>query len=390
MTGGLARAAVVLAGPALVALIPMAVAPALPAMAQAFAQGGDGTLFAQMIMTMPAIMLILGAPLASLGCERIGTRAVFLAACALFAAAGGAGLFVRGFEGLAASRLLLGLAGGALQTCTLALVGRWYREETRDRILGLIVSLASATAIAGLVVGGWLVDVAGWRGPFALYLLGGGLLVLVAFVVERHAPGESLGRTEGGFARLRPLWIFYAIVLGFTLAMFMPGIQGPFLIATRGTASATASGLMVALCPLSAVLSSASYAWLRQRLGAGAVLGASALLMGGGCLIAALAPGTGGLMAGFTIIGLGAGLVEPNIGSIILGRVPHALHARASSLMISAMFLGQFLNPLAADPLRAAYGPEGAFAGVGGATLLVGLAILAVAGRRDFRRTKPA
>ena len=43
-----------------------------------------------------------------------------------------------------------------------------------------------------------------------------------------------------------PLWPFYLAILGLTLAMFMPGIQGPFLIVERGTGSAVLSGLIVA------------------------------------------------------------------------------------------------------------------------------------------------
>ncbi|WP_380876568.1 MFS transporter [Sphingomonas sp. DBB INV C78] len=372
-----------LAGPALVSLIPMAVAPALPAMAAEFAHGHDGALFAQMIMTMPAIMLILGAPLASLACERIGIRTTFLTAAALFAISGGAGLLVEGFPALAASRLALGLAGGAIQTCTLALVGRWYDEDQRHAVLGWMVSLASAVAIGGLVVGGWLVDVAGWRGPFALYLLGLILLLLGAVVVERHAPGERVAE-EGGFRPLLPLWPFYLAILGLTLAMFMPGIQGPFLIAERGSSSATLAGIIVAASPIGAVLSSAGFATIRRHLSERAVLGLTALLLGGGCLVAATAGSTAGIVAGFFITGLGAGMVEPNIGSIILGRSPHALHARASSLMISAMFLGQFLNPLAADPLRTGFGTAGAFLGIGGATVAAGLALVLLARRRPL------
>lgn len=381
MTSKALRAAVALSGPALVSLIPMAVAPALPAMAADFSSGQDGALFAQMIMTMPAIMLIIGAPLASLLCERIGIRATFLAAAALFTLAGSAGMLVDGFAELAASRLLLGLAGGAIQTCTLALVGRWYDEDARHAILGWMVSLASAVAIGGLVIGGGLVDLIGWRGPFALYLLGAGLLLLVAVVVERHAPGEDVP-DHGGFAPLLPLWPFYLAILGLTLAMFMPGIQGPFLIVEHGNMSATASALIIAASPIGAVLSSASFAALRRRMSEYAVLAITALLMGGGCLIAAASGGTVMLILGFAVVGLGAGLVEPNIGSIILGRSPHALHARASSLMISAMFLGQFLNPLAANPMRGGFGTWGAFVGIGGATLIAGLITLLFVSRQ--------
>ena len=65
-THGAVKACIVIAGPTLVALIPMAAAPALPAMAQAFKDSGNGALFAQLVVTAPAIMVILGAPLAGI------------------------------------------------------------------------------------------------------------------------------------------------------------------------------------------------------------------------------------------------------------------------------------------------------------------------------------
>lgn len=379
----IARLALALAAPALVALIPMAVASALPAMARDLAPGRNGAFFAQMIMTMPAIMLILGAPAASIACERIGIRTTFAAAAALFTLAGSAGLLLSGFSALAATRLLLGLSGGALQTCTLALVGRWYPPGGRERVLGNIVSVSSAAAIGGLVLGGRLVDLFGWRGAFSLYLLGVPVLILVLLAVERGVAGERPPR-GGSLAALKPLMLYYALILAFTLAMFMPGIQGPFLVAAKGIEGAATAGLIVAACPLGATLSSAMFAALRARVDALPLLAATALLMGAGCLIAAAAGGAPALLIGFAVIGVGAGLVEPNIGSTILGRTPHALHARASSIMISAMFIGQFLNPLAADPLRTALGANGAFIGVGVATSALGLLLAALAA---FRRS---
>jgi len=107
-----------------------------------------------------------------------------------------------------------------------------------------------------------------------------------------------------------------------------------------------------------------------------------AVLLGSGCFVAGMVHGVPGIIAGFAIVGIGSGLVEPNIGSIILRRSPHALHARASSLMISAMFLGQFLNPLAADPLRADFGTASVFLALGGATAAIGLMLLGWTHRR--------
>lgn len=86
-------AAVCVAGPALVALVPMAAAPALVAMARHFGQSADDELFSQIVMTLPAAMLILAAPMAGMLANRIGQRTVLLASLVLYVI-GGAGVLL--------------------------------------------------------------------------------------------------------------------------------------------------------------------------------------------------------------------------------------------------------------------------------------------------------
>ena len=85
-THDFAKACVVVSGPTLVTLVPMAAAPALGAMAARFAGtfGGDGALFAQLVMTIPAIMLVLSAPVLGWLCERIGRRRWSFRCCGSF------------------------------------------------------------------------------------------------------------------------------------------------------------------------------------------------------------------------------------------------------------------------------------------------------------------
>ena len=159
-------------GPSLVSFVPMAMAPALPRMAEHFAAERDGALFAQLVMTVPAVLLIVSATFAGLIAERIGRRRVLVAALVLFVLAGTAGLYAPDATTLIASRLLLGLAGGAVLTSSLSLAGDFPEGGARERVLGFAGAGGAAGAIVALNAGGWLVDTAGWRGPFALYGLG--------------------------------------------------------------------------------------------------------------------------------------------------------------------------------------------------------------------------
>ena len=136
-----------------------------PSLAEHFAGQRDGALFAQLVMTVPAVLLIVSATLAGLIAERIGRRRVLVAALVLFVLAGTAGLYAPDATTLIASRLLLGLAGGAVLTSSLSLAGDFPEGGARERVLGFAGAGGAAGAIVALNAGGWLVDTAGWRGP---------------------------------------------------------------------------------------------------------------------------------------------------------------------------------------------------------------------------------
>src|SRR5262245_8163586 len=97
-----------------IALTATAVVPALPAMADRFGKGADGTLFAQLIMTLPAIMMIFGGPIAGFLAPRFGHRRLVLSALVMHLLAGSAGFYVESYHLLVITRLLLGLSSGAL------------------------------------------------------------------------------------------------------------------------------------------------------------------------------------------------------------------------------------------------------------------------------------
>ena len=71
------------------------------------------------------------------------------------------------------------------------------------------------------------------------------------------------------------------------------------------------------------------------------------------------------------VMGVAAGLVEATSATLILRRVPEHARGPAVGLLLSAIFLGQFLNPWVVDPLRHAYGIQGAFVAVGVAFLVL-------------------
>ena len=94
-------------------------------------------------------------------------------------------------------------------------------------------------------------------------------------------------------------------------------------------------------------------------------------------MLAAYGSGLLPIVVGCALIGIGAGLVEPNTGAAILRRTPQSLHARAMGLLIAALYGGQFLNPLLFAPLRQLFGVSGAFMAAGAGLIAVALVVAA-------------
>jgi MFS family permease len=366
-------ALVCIAGPALVALIPMAAAPALVAMARHFAVGDDSQLFSQIVMTLPAAMLVLAAPIAGWLASRIGQRAILLGSLVLYVI-GGAGVLAIDSKGaLLALRLILGVAGGGLLTSCLGLIGDHFAGHARERLLGYATALSSLFAAAALIFGGRLVDAGGWQAPFILYFLAIPMLVLAWIVIRDVRTPSHQSRRISVRGELGHVWMYYALLVVLTLAMFTPSIQTAFVLEAKGIGSAQMIGTIVAASSIVAIFSAAAFGALRRVIGLPGFLALNTLAMGAGILTIGLAGETWHILAGCAMVGIGAGMSEPAIASIIFHRAAPIAHAMAMGLIVSALNAGQFINPLIFAPLRDLFGPAGSF-------IVVGAVLLAISG----------
>lgn len=378
-------AAVCVAGPALVALIPMAAAPALVAMAGHFGTGADDALFSQIVMTLPALMLIVAAPLAGLLAGHIGQRMVLLISLVLYVIGGAGVLLITGWEALVVLRLILGVAGGGVLTSCLGLIGDHFSGHKRERVLGWATSVSSLLAGLALIGGGRLVDFGGWQAPFSLYLLCIPTLA-AAFAVIRNAtaanqPAKHADPAIGSLRQLARVWPYYALLVLLTLGMFTPAIQAGFLLSARGIGSAQVIGSVIAATSFVAMVTAWAFGPLRNRIGLHGFLALDALSMGLGILVIALASQTWQVFAGCCLVGIGAGMSEPATASIVFSRAPATVHALAMGVIVSALNAGQFLNPLVFDALRQVTGLSGAF--IAFALALIAAAIFVAMRRPD-------
>lgn len=140
---------------------------ALPAMARDLGGGSEGVQWIVNGYLLPlAALVLLGGALA----DRIGRRRVFLIGVIVFSLASLACMIAPGLELLIAGRVAQGVGAAMLVPASLAILGASFSGEARGRAIGTWAAAGAATGALGPVLGGWLVDMIGWRAIFAVIL----------------------------------------------------------------------------------------------------------------------------------------------------------------------------------------------------------------------------
>jgi MFS family permease len=379
-----ARLFVICMAPSLGGLVPLALAVAQPAIAEHFGGGPHGRLLARTLFALPSLMIVFGAPLGGWLAQRLGYRRSMLLWLLVYGIAGSAGLLVGGFAPLLATRLVLGFAGGAIMAVYLPLTAAYWDGPARAQVLGLAVGCSAVFGMLALALGGGLVDRGGWQAPFALYLsafaaLAAGWLGLTGAATIPPAPAGTAPGRGSALAQIGTLWPVYALLLLMSIGTFLPSAGGPFLLKEYGIDSAGAQGLILSAGSFAALFTSFGYGYLRRPFSDRALLALGAAFMGAGLVGAVPAGAAAGLLAAFTVAGLGTGVKAPGVASVLMAEAPPELRAAAAGFSFSSLFLGQLLAPFILEALDRTVGMDGAFLAVGG-LLLAAAPLVAIFG----------
>ncbi|MCE7010340.1 MFS transporter [Kibdelosporangium philippinense] len=152
----------------------------------------------------------------------------------------------------------------------------------------------------------------------------------------------------------------YALALVATLVFYMAPTQLPFLLVEFGVGPAL-TGAVVAGSTVTGVIGALAFPLVRNRLSPSMITTASVLLLGVGWLLIGIAGNVVLVVIGLLVGGVGVGLVVPNL-NLRLAELAHPLRrGKVLSGLVSGIFLGQFLSPLAVQPLVQTIGIADAF-----------------------------
>lgn len=357
------------------------VASSLPGLRAHYANVPHIDTLAGLIVTLPSLAIVLSAGIMGLLIDRWDRQKLLLVTAALYAIGGTSGLWAESVWAMLAGRLALGLGVAGTMNLGMTWASDLWQGPARARFLGMQGAAISAAGIVFMLLGGLLASIH-WRGAFAVYAL-----ILPIAVLAFLALGPHARRIAAERDRPRPVqttadrfpWAAYAFIAPlafvFQVAFYVTPTRLPFHLEALGVHSPLVVGaLMAALVTVSAPVS-LLYGRIRARLSAMTIFGLSFLLIGLGFVSHAMATDWHGVLLGSLIAGLGMGISMPNYTTWFMARVPATMRGRASGLLTTAFFLGQFASPLVSAPLVAWLGLAGTFAAVGGGLVVLGLGL---------------
>lgn len=231
----------------------------LSAIGQSFGAGP-----ASLQWTVSAYLLPLSALLLLGGAagDQFGQRRLLVSGIAIFLLASLACAFAPNIEVLLAARALQGIGAAMLMPNSLGILGNSFRGEAKGRAIGTWAAFGAMANAVGPPLGGWLIEVAGWRAIFFLNLPLGLAAIAIAW---RYIPSDQGSRTPLDWAGASTVTIGLGL-LTWSLTAWSSGgaIEGGVLFGLVGGLAAIAAFLFVerfrgerAMMPLSLFASKA-------------------------------------------------------------------------------------------------------------------------------------
>ncbi len=362
------------------------ISPSLPALRDQFAETANIEVLARLVLTLPALLIAITAPLSGWAIDRLGRLKILMGGSVLYALAGMSGLIVDSIAAMLIGRALLGVSVGLMMPAVTTLAGDYFEGQERGRYLGLQAAFMGFGGLVFVTGGGFLADLY-WRAPFAIY--GASLLMIplvLAFLPEPpRKTASSPEASQGGIPMI--VFAIYATAFFSMMAFYLVPTQLPFLLnGVMQIPEPSRAGMAIGVATLFSSAASLLYGRLTGRLPVALFVAVGLGLMAVAYAAVWLAPGYGAILVAMIALGTGMGIIMPVMSVTLLSAAPEHIRGRLSGGLTASVFLGQFASPILSQMLAGpAGGLQGVFAIFSGALALVCALALALWLRRPAK-----
>lgn len=354
------------------------ISPILPKVEESFADVAYSSILTRLILTIPALFIGIGSPLAGYLLDRFGRIRLLLTAIGIFIIGGTSGFYLDNLYLILSGRILVGIAVAGIMTTVTTLIGDYFEGEERNKFMGFQASFMAYGGVVFISLSGVLADIS-WRMPFLLFSIP--ILYLPFILTGLHEPEVQKAASDQEEKRSANypkgfVAFIYGIAFFFMACFYMIPTQLPFYLEEIIGVSSTEVGLAIACATLSGGTTSLFYTRIKSRATYNFIYFLIFMFMGLGFLFIAMFQVFGIIILGLIICGFGMGMLLPNTNTCLMNLAPEHLRGRIMGGVTMAFFLGQFFSPILFQPLNAGLPFKWAFISVAVLLLMLGSGFL--------------
>ena len=329
----------------------------LPLISRTFSDIPNIEFLSKMMLTIPSIIIAILAPVAGIIVDKYGRLKPLYVGVVLFAIGGSSGFYLDNFYYILIGRAVLGVSVALLMTSSTALIGDYFDEKERHRFMSMQGMSVAIGGIVFITLGGLLAEWH-WSYPFVIYALP--LLFIPLMYSSLYEPKIHKHTQIDSTIDSSLLGIYITAFFSMVLFYMLP-TQLPYLIINSMNGDPKTIGFVISIAMVFNAITARQYSRLKERFSYIQIYIFTFAIFSIGLFIISQANGIHQLFYSTLFIGMGFGLIFVNTNSWFLSKVPPHKRGKASGILASSFFLGQFSSPLIFQPIVDRYGIQGLF-----------------------------
>lgn len=328
-----------------------AVAPALGVIREYFA--GSGQLAVQMIISMPALMIVLTSLFFGKLAQKFGAKTLVITGLLLYTAGGCAAGMFDSIGLVLAMRALVGIGVGMIMPLSTGLLSYYFPPERQERLMGWSSAMNQMGGVAATLISGLLANVS-WRLSFLVYLMGLISIVLcLVFMPNDRIAAMPAEKEKGSGGAFRKYYVYVVSIFLLMTAFFLYPANFAIVTAAEGIISAKFTSVIMAGMDLVAFFGGLMFVRVKKLCGIYTKFTAPSLLILGYALLA-FGGGRIAVLAGSACVGFANGCGIPCIIASASKAAGRAAATEVMPLISASLYLAQFLTPFLLSLTRAA------------------------------------
>lgn len=332
-----------------------AVAPALGVIQSYFADSNP--LFVQMIISVPAIFIVITNFFFARLCRTFGSKTLVLAGLLLYTVGGCiAGIFNQiGLVLLA--RAFVGIGVGIIMPLSTGLLAFYFQPEQQEKLMGYSSAMNQMGGVVATLLSGLLANIS-WRASFLVYLLG--LLSIILCLI--FLPNDKIQTEADHDLGTKRMSDVFKENYMYIVAMFL--LMTTFFVYPANFAMETIAdgfipqqyiAIIMAMMDFIAFCGGLLFVSMKVLCGSKTKYLAPVLFLGGYALLA-LTGGWFGTLVGSILVGFANGVGIPFIISEASVKLGRSAVVTVMPLISAALYLAQFLSPMLMTAVTTAFG----------------------------------